>query len=152
MHDSTWNPSMIIGPREWIWRDSHLQSKTSVLKPEVDQVDALLPVTSTFRSSPWNELLNMEVSINGGTPQIIDFNRIFHSKPSSYWGTPILRNPHINVVISIGPSSCKASFALSFLQVGQSMWILDTCSTSSISEAVGGPQKMTKLWIQPDPR
>jgi len=30
-----------------------------------------------------------------GYPQIIHFNRIFHYKPSSYWGSPILGNPHV---------------------------------------------------------
>jgi len=28
-------------------------------------------------------------------PQIINLNRIFHYKPSSYWGIPICGNPHM---------------------------------------------------------
>ena len=32
-------------------------------------------------------------SLYRGTPQIIHFNRIFHYKPSSYWGTPHFRKP-----------------------------------------------------------
>jgi len=32
-------------------------------------------------------------SLYRGTPQIIHFNRMFHYKPSSYWGTPHFRKP-----------------------------------------------------------
>ena len=34
---------------------------------------------------------------SGGYPQIIHLNGIFHCKPSSYWGTLIYGNPHIDV-------------------------------------------------------
>ena len=36
-----------------------------------------------------------------GYPQIIHFNRIFHYKPSSYWGTPILGSLHIETKTNI---------------------------------------------------
>ena len=38
---------------------------------------------------------HMEVSKVMGVPLvIIHLNRIFHYKPSSYWGIPILGNPY----------------------------------------------------------
>ena len=36
-----------------------------------------------------------------GYPQIMNFNRIFHCKPSSYWGTTIVGNLHIYIIIYI---------------------------------------------------
>ena len=43
-----------------------------------------------------------------GVPQIIHFNGIFHYKPSSYWGTPIYRNPHPHTS-GTKPNHCSSS-------------------------------------------
>ena len=42
-----------------------------------------------------SHMIHMEVSWNGGYPQIIYLKRILQYKPSSYWGTPIYGNPHM---------------------------------------------------------
>ena len=38
--------------------------------------------------------------------QIIHLDRIFHDKPSSYWGSPILRTPHVLFSVALKSFSC----------------------------------------------
>jgi hypothetical protein len=49
-----------------------------------------------------------------GCPQIIHFNRIFHYKPSSYGGTKILGNLHIQVLPGIESSVTSMALAGAF--------------------------------------
>ena len=52
------------------------------------------PKDPSFRRYTYTVNINMGVSKNNGTPQIIHFNRVYHYKPSIL-GTPIFGNIHM---------------------------------------------------------